>query len=1671
MLSVAKIGWSCSEARGRSWDGCFVLYPLVLCLFMLFSVPVYAAEITTPGEVLLSGGHLAMDVSVSYTDDDNNNNNLLIEWIEGGGQWTELLGSVSLDHAPSPYLYKITSLANQSTYQVRVTFKDGDMTEDISIIAGAKPFNPLVHSSLSTASGKWTDSGGWGIIGGKYGEFSCRTCHQKGSRNAKQVKGALEVTDSAASSDELPIEVDAGVVVLDSLASGTSNLGDDRRDPADLSTNVCEACHSQTNYHRYDTVTPVQPGGLDHYNEGDCIKCHNHQEGFTAGCSGCHDNPPEWNSHPAHLEDGRMLAKLTCSTCHQGTNHLNDNSEIGFDSGDTRLSGAVYDDTNQTSRYTEASGYEATPAYVSCQSLYCHSNGNPLGGAIAYTDPTWGGTVMDCVSCHDDAGDDTVLSSHHPKHVGALYNFSCVKCHATTVSDSSTISDNTLHVNEQKDVSFSNSGAYSVDKECSNTYCHDDGQDNGVSNPNVPVEWDVAHTSTCLSCHGDLVDEDPDLAADSYKMTSGAHDVLVSTKWVREYPCEYCHFNTTNNAGAIKSGGYHVNEQVDIAIDPQWKIAGRPDPSYDSENNNCLNLYCHSDGTTVNPVVADIDWVNGASHCDSCHGHQGACIDCHDGSDGKPVLTEWPQGKEWMNSTPMYANTGPGTDRANSHVRHLQTNFSCENCHALTIRTEDGTCDTCHIDGQAPAGAMDENGHIDPVYHVNKVKDVVFKDGGTYDPVTKRCSSTVCHTGSDPQWGDSASGQVLCLSCHGTTEADIDDFDAFNGAQAKINLTEWASSGHGRPAADGNYTSGNPPADFPGNPCWYCHDNEALHMDAENPYRLKMHPQFEKRFAKECVYCHMQGLDDECHACHNSDDSLATQISSIAEAGHDGAESCTASCHDTDAEQHKTGAGVWTVEQQADIKNQYMMMGVCLQCHDNNDSDRCYSCHSWEGDPAEDPYLLGYDPGTGFITGSSKASSTHFGHKHWEGYLVDGRWRGGKFCWDCHDPHGDSNIYMVQDQIATETEGLYGKPVSKADVVFTKTTSGVDYAKSSAPYNGICNVCHTNTEHFSDVYGDGHRASRRCTDCHEHGFGVGHASGKACNECHKSKPIPNHIGFGLPRDCIKCHDGAIKLRMDIMRQFKGQSHHVQGIETSNEHCYECHWEATPEGLIDNDYHAGYNYKTYEAVANAPSDLVIYGAETRPTTYELGVTAVTFDATEIGTANERTEVAKVSQHCIGCHSDQNNDAIPFDDCMTPSQYAWDRQSIAARYSQAGTTNWGKYPGANAAKKNIQKAFSAHGNAVENGGGWSATTGQDETIPNTRAGGQNVQCFDCHSSHGSYTSGVTSSYQTFDGSYGGGNLKETQAGKGGYGATYRAAGVADGNINQMSPAAAQCFDCHETQNAGSMPWGYESTFGATAPIRGYYDSARFGGGGSGPQIRFPYRAARTLMGGHLKASSPLITAATGTINGSCTACHDPHGVSPTLGIADQAYAVPLLKGTWLTSPFKEDSPQQSLSMNRESSTVYPGRKTFGTIDGETDGPANKLNESDTQFAGLCLRCHPKSSLTDGINKNTDFKSLDRVHETVAGWGTNNEHSYSCSKCHQVHAAGLPRLMRTNCLDPNHRGGQVSGGSPTQGWVDDMGFPRLFETWGDPVWPACHETETGSWNNQQWNEVTPW
>ena len=798
------------------------------------------------------------------------------------------------------------------------------------------------------------------------------------------------------------------------------------------------------------------------------------------------------------------------------------------------------------------------------------------------------------------------------------------------------------------------------------------------------------------------------------------------------------------------------------------------------------------------------------------------------------------------------------------------------------------------------------------------------------------------------------------------------------------------------------------------------------------------------------------------------------------------------------------------------------------------------------------------------------------------------------------------------------------------------------------------------------------------------------------------------------RECISCHIDMASFRGNGEADLKGKSHHVQGVPLSGKHCYACHWEATADGRINKKYHQDRNGKDYKPTVH----LVVWKEGKRPIAYKPYSTAVLFQPWKISTVEERKEVATITIHCLGCHSDGSNGTLPFaGDKNEPRTYAWDGQSIASRYSQKGITAWGKYSTANSNKKQrVVKSFSAHGNAAANFGGWDTLAGYDGDMPASRGGAaaRNVECFDCHNSHGSSITGVTSSYRTADGSFGGGILKETVSGMSGYAMTYTPSiNTHSHSKNPFNAGAGLCFDCHETATAGSTPWGYSTTFGARQPIMGYKDSLGFGPGNKGSSSRFSNRQSReTIASSHLKAGKPLSQAVQGQINGLCTPCHDPHGISKTLGERMQ-YAVPLLKGTWLTSPYREDGPPAALlrkgngdsgaprqddynavnrqasanfgkgessaprdaeynevnrdaganfgkgdsgaprqddynavnrqasanfgkgessaprdadynevnrdaganfgkgdsgaprqddynAVNRQASANFgkgesaardadynevnrdaganfgkgdsgaprqddynvvnrqasanfgkgdstaprdadynevnreaganfgkgdfnktnrDGNANFGkgssgapreidanatnrdfgsnfgrssssaprepmkgmkyNVDRNTFDGKNRITENEDSFGGICLKCHPKETLKGGSKTGL-------VHSAVKGWGDNGEHSFPCSKCHQAHNSGLPKLMQTNCFEQGPSGLRENSGLAWLPYKKTEKNPQ-----GDRQQAAAHTTSTKSKivgchvkqfgkstttssensGTNQWKELTPW
>jgi len=157
----------------------------------------------------------------------------------------------------------------------------------------------------------------------------------------------------------------------------------------------------------------------------------------------------------------------------------------------------------------------------------------------------------------------------------------------------------------------------------------------------------------------------------------------------------------------------------------------------------------------------------------------------------------------------------------------------------------------------------------------------------------------------------------------------------------------------------------------------------------------------------------------------------------------------------------------------------------------------------------------------------------------------DGLYHHVSGCDTCHDVfNAQNNLMFVKDVVTTPHSG-------DLPVVFTATTGLHSLADGNAIYDGICEVCHTTTDHHrnSNAGDHTHYAGSSCVDCHTHlqefkptgGIGPGHARhvdaadtggvSLACDACHTDDHTVFQDGrpFATTTVCNPCHspDGII----------------------------------------------------------------------------------------------------------------------------------------------------------------------------------------------------------------------------------------------------------------------------------------------------------------------------------------------------------------------------------------------------------------------------------------------------------------------------------------------------------------------------------------------------------------
>jgi predicted CxxxxCH...CXXCH cytochrome family protein len=1480
-----------------------------------------------------------------------------------------------------------------------------------------------------------------------------------------------------------------------------------------------------------------------------CVACHSGASAFTGP-----GNYPTTGSHTKHQVKGAL-----CADCHTGA--------IAATTGGTAHRDGNIDVINgyapNVAKHTAGSGY------AKCSTAPCHLSAYNSG--VSGPTATWGTTGANCVNCHSGAGAFTGLgfspvTGSHDIHMNAAYgNANCGQCHLGTVANSIA---GTNHLDGNVDVlngytpnvtKHTSGSGYST---CSTASCHSDAYDatpvitptwgvvsgcsschNGVgaftgtgSTPNTGSHAKHGASTGCNSCHTGAIagntgganhrDGDIDVMATlSYpanvtKHTAGSgysscspttgvcHVSPYGTNYVTTAVwgtpgCATCHnavgaFTGTGSSpntgshtkhmaatftgvtcgschlGAIAGttgGATHANTFVDVA---GGYTAGVTKHTAGTYAGKCTSASCHANPYATTGSITTPTWANASLGCGACHTAAGA-----------------------FTGTGSYPTTG-------SHTKHQAKGALCADCHTGAIAATTGG--TAHMDGNIDV----TNGYV-----ANVTKHT---SGSGYST----CSTSVCHspyvaaTGATATWGTSTGA---CAGCHNGVGAFTGTGSSPATGSHVVHMADGATCGSCHSGAVSGTTGGAAHAD--GN------------IDVINGYTANVTKHtVNTGYVGSCSTsnCHGNGTSSPvwgtvsglqtCLKCHGY---RSTGWKSLAGA--------------TAATDTKVGAHFNHI---SSTTYKYSPAYACKTCHSGGINGPAYTStgHNDTATPTEVLFTTlasakGSVPTYSSATGTCSAVY-------------------------CHGANMNSNVSN-----APVTQPLTA-PVWKTSFLVGGASSSLGNGSTTSG-SGDCARCHGYPPMTADHATVTSKAD--CIGCHTHV--------KATGDGFTDASLHINGVVEATGNCTSCHAALKGKRVNIMQQFTSvkNSHHYQGsAKIDNKVCYACHWEANSDGSANTTYHG--------KSAASSVDLVVWGTSTtRPSAYTgNSVTYLSGGAT----ASARSEMAKINTHCLGCHNDTNKTTAIFaTDSGTPSKYSWEAlsttkggfgtaaQSIASKYSDTTTTTWGKFTGNATNTKNLQtKALSAHGNASVNQRGWS-TLGDNQqsttavtNFPNT-SGSVAVLCFDCHNSHGSgagaaSANAVTSSYSSATGKKKGAILKDTSAGYGGYAVAYRP--YSGGNYaakNVYKAGAGLCFDCHNNASTGaytsagnSTPWGYSATFGATGNIHGYNDTPYFGksGGVFAMTKTYTYKGLTSNIGslpsmaankgGHFGASSNLTTTTTNnmSIGGLCTPCHDPHGVSAGILTANRVNAVPLLKETFVTSPYKVDAAAVNTvhgggdggtqiaaaatagyhidqnTFQTATGTGYPIRWAFATS-------ATTLQTlADTQFAGLCMKCHNKSQINSSVAAQAaagtagSWKSMTRIHNSVDGWAStgggnagNVKHAYTCSKCHATHNSRLPRLLVTNCLDARHKN-RLVGSTQTAATIGPFSTsnssgngagrfpgggsyavsnqsasapgPWFFGTAGTAGPAACHESATAGGTTfdaagtvELWNSKSPW
>ncbi len=225
-------------------------------------------------------------------------------------------------------------------------------------------------------------------------------------------------------------------------------------------------------------------------------------------------------------------------------------------------------------------------------------------------------------------------------------------------------------------------------------------------------------------------------------------------------------------------------------------------------------------------------------------------------------------------------------------------------------------------------------------------------------------------------------------------------------------------------------------------------------------------------------------------------------------------------------------------------------------------------------------------------------------------------------CTQCHNSHGTSSLVDIQENVII-VPGI--SPLKDGPVTFSSMTGANSFDDGSSPFNTrLCTVCHNNTSN------PGYPMNNHLGGAnHLGGYDL---TGQDCTECHPhsaDNTLANSDGFMPVKGCIMCHtlaqDNGDNLpvggRRAITPEFGNTSHHVIGVQVTDDDCVACHYTT--------DHVSGY-VKLYDA--DNPTTIITLNADPR---------------------NNQAEAAKLEVFCLSCHdADGAGGFAPFSNGSMP-----------------------------------------------------------------------------------------------------------------------------------------------------------------------------------------------------------------------------------------------------------------------------------------------------------------------------------------------------------------------------------------------------------------------------------